>query len=173
MIFLGFGVARADLTYNYLGNSFPPGSFNSDPTLTNADHIVMSATFASNAGNVVAESLSISLVTASGSPIVTAVMQPGNCYGDGFSFDSQGNITQWAADIQASNNIRLTSEFTAYSTGNLAEDQVIDFNTVNPTFVAALWGDPGTFTAVPVPASLLLFGPGLAGLAALKRKYIG
>jgi len=46
------------------------------------------------------------------------------------------------------------------------------------TFVANVTGAPGTFwgltplpTPVPIPGAVLLFGPGLAGLAAIRRRF--
>jgi len=170
---MGGTPARADVIYNYASPALTEGWFTCN--------IVGSVTFSSVPLNsMVSGSAAIGLIsswwfdaiTSSGTLALSS--SSGNFIESGgftsFSFDSSGNITSW--DLLVS----LTSNGEAPNISISANQQGESPPEYDIVWIGTYWSgysggvQPDEWTAVPAPASILLLGSSLLGLAVARLR---
>lgn len=181
---IALGAPHAAVVYTYTGQNF---SANLAAPYTNTSHLTGSLTFAS----ALAPNLSAAVI--SGLPAVTSIsffdgvnsyISPNvslNPFGT-FTTNAQGLITAWAIQVVGGTNssqfISRSALTTTSSCGNIAavpggvNDAVcagaFPANVFPGSLQPGSWS-AGVVSAVPEPATWLLFGLGLAGVLRRKR----
>ena len=157
--------ASADTVYSYTGNRF--NEFANGYTCPAVCNVSGSFTLASP----LADNLNLQTI----SPVDFSFSDGSNVWNPSSTFsafkistDGSGDITGWELFYISfgAANPTLLSE-------NCPGCTIADISLLlspNGPF-AAVYGDPGTWTATPEPSTLLLFGTGLLGLVSAQRRF--